>query len=426
MLPPIRASRAAVLSLVVGLLAALLAVGAAPGAQARADKGLANGGITCPRLAKCPSLKLLWFDQDWNYVGQRKLGSTRSYSLTLGPGTYYLQFVDQRPAYDVTKFAPTDVMVTVRANDLTTRNVTMQAGAAITGKAVNRQGRPLNGATVVAANRGRQSFSTVADKRGRFAVGGLPQSQYSVFTFDKARTWVGKSTWAGAVKPGQIKDIRIELPTRAGELTVYVFTPNGLLGRKATLTVMSKQTGQWWTDTSSNGTFVFKGAYPGGYTAKFDGAGVWFAAEGAVKNATVRSGRPAFGKFRLTKRGGWVTGTVVDGSDPGATMAGAQLRLFDQAGTLVATAVSGADGDFKLEGQLATQTGMTIAVSPKPDSGGWMQGGMWCLFDEGTVAPVSLTAGEETWVGEVDLPRSTASGQPTECQRATPPRATVP
>ncbi|ABL83450.1 MULTISPECIES: carboxypeptidase regulatory-like domain-containing protein [unclassified Nocardioides] len=416
MLPPIRPSRAAVLSLVVGLLAAVLAVGAAPGAQARADKGLANGGITCPRLAKCPSLKLLWFDQDWNYVGQRKLGSTRSYSLTLGPGTYYLQFVDQRPAYDVSKFAPTDVMVTVRANDLTTRNVTMQAGAAITGRAVNRQGRPLNGATVVAANRGRQSFSTVADKRGRFAVGGLPQSQYSVFTFDKARTWVGKSTWAGAVKPGQIKDIRIELPTRAGELTVYVFTPNGLLGRKATLTVMSKQTGQWWTDTSSNGTFVFKGAYPGGYTAKFDGAGVWFAAEGAVKNATVRSGRPAFGKFRLTKRGGWVTGTLVDGGDPTFALAppfegakGATVTLYNADGDPIATGFSDAEGNFKVEGQIATQSGLVIDVQPTEQSGGFMIGERWCHFEQASFpaeGSYGVTSGQETFVGDLAVPRT--------------------
>ncbi|MDI6911036.1 hypothetical protein [Nocardioides sp.] len=415
MLASVRRARP-VLLLVVALLAALAVVGTGPAAQARTDQGLANGSITCPKLGKCPALKLLWFDAGWNYVGQRKLGSARSYSLTLDPGTYYLQFVDQRPAYDVTKYAPTDVQVTVRANDLSTRNVTMRAGAAITGKAVNGMGRPLTGATIVAANRGQQSFSTIADDRGQFAVGGLPQSQYSVFTFDRARTWVGKSTWAGTVKSGRIKNLPVRLATRAGELTVYLFTPNGLLARKATLTVMSKQTGQWWTDTSSNGTFVFKGLYPGGYTAKFDGAGVWFAAEGAVKDATVRSSRPTFGKFRVTKRGGWVTGTLVDGGDPTFTLAppyegakGAEVTLYDADGDPIATAFSDANGDFKLEGQLATQSGLVIDVQPTEQSGGYMIGERWCHFEQASFpaeGSYDLTSGQETFVGELALPRT--------------------
>lgn len=417
-MPSVRRTRP-VLLLVVALLAALAAVGTGPAAQARTDKGLANGSITCPKLAKCPGMKLLWFDEGWNYLGQRKLGSARSYSLTLRPGTYYLQFVDQRPAYDVTKYAPTDVRVTVRANDLSTRNVTMRAGAAITGKAVNGEGRPLPGATIVAANRGRQSFSTTADDRGRFAVGGLPQSQYSVFTYDRARTWVGKSSWAGAVKSGQTENLRVRLATRAGELTVYLFTPNGLLGRKATLTVTSKQTGQWWTDTSSNGTFVFKGLYPGGYDAKFDGAGVWFAAEGAVKNATVRSNRPAFGKFRVTKRGGWVTGTVVDGGDPTFVLAppfegakGAKVTLYNAGGDPIATAFSDADGNFAVEGQLATQSGLVIDVQPTEQSGGFMIGERWCHFEQASFpaeGSYDLTSGQETFVGDLALPRTNES-----------------
>ena len=50
---------------------------------------------------------------DWNYIGQ-KAANGGGYSLSLPPGTYHLQFVDQRPSYDVTRYAPTDVKVTVR------------------------------------------------------------------------------------------------------------------------------------------------------------------------------------------------------------------------------------------------------------------------------------------------------------------------
>ena len=415
-----RSPARAALALVVVLVTAL--AGLAAPAQAATDQGLVNGSINCPKLSKCPGIKLLWFDKDWTYIGQRKLGSPRSYSLTLPAGTYHLQFVDQRPSYDVSKYAPTDIQVTVHANDLTSRNVTMLKGAAITGTAVNGKGGPLREATIVAANTAEQSFSTVANKKGQFAVGGLPAGKYSVFTYDKAKTWVGKSTWAGGFAAGQVKNVRVKLPKHAGELTVYLFTPNGLLARKATLTVTSRQTGQWWTDTSSNGTFVFKGLYPGGYNAKFDGAGVWFAATGAVQDATVKSNKPAFGKFRITKRGGWITGAVLDGGGSNGptsfAMEGVRVGLYDAAGHELATAVSDADGNFTLDGQLATQDGLTITVEPNPNGGGWMKAAApdnWCLFEGSETGGYSITQGQETFVNTLSLPRSTDSGQSTQC-----------
>lgn len=417
MRPPARA----LLALVVVLVTAL--AGLAAPAQA-AGKGIVNGSITCPpKGSKCPGLKLLWFDQDWTYIGQRKLGGgAQGYSLTLPAGTYHLQFVDQRPAYDVTKYAPTDTQVTVHSNDLTVRNVTMTKGAAITGTARNGNGKPLGGATIVAANKGEQSFSSQANRKGQFAVGGLPQGQYSVFTYDKAKTWVDKSTWAGAVKPGQAKNIAIRLTKRAGQMTVYLFTPNGLLKQKTTLTVTSKQTGQWWSATSGNGTFVFKGLYAGGYNAQFNGAGVWFAATGPVQKASVKPNGFTSGQFRLTKRGGWISGAVLDGggtSGPTSfAMEGVRVGLFDAAGHELASAVSDADGNFTLTGQLATQDGLTITVEPNPNGGGWMKAAPpdnWCLFDSGETSGYSITQGQETFVDSVWLPRSTDSGQSTQC-----------
>jgi len=198
-------------------------------------------------------------------------------------------------------------------------------------------------------------------------------------------------------------------------MTVYLFTPDGRLRSTTPVTITSNQSGQWWTATARDGTAVFKGLYPGAYTLKFDGAGVWFARTGAVQRASVKPGQMAFGKFDITTRGGWVTGNVVDGGDPDVTMAGAQVRLFDRAGQLVASSVSDADGLFSLTGQLASQEGMTVVVGPKANSGGWMQGGMWCKFSEGSLEPVGITTGEETYVGDVELQRSTDKDQPEQC-----------
>jgi hypothetical protein len=409
---PVRRTRAA-LVLVVALLAALVVTGSGPAAQAADDQGLVNGAIRFPQHDK-PGLKMLWFDRNWGYVGQRSLGRVDGYSIWLKPGTYHLQFVDQRPAYDVTKYAPTDIQVTVRADDITTKSVTLRAGAAITGTA-RAGGKALGGARLVAANRAEQSFATTANKKGQFAIGGLPQGQYSVFTYDKRKTWVGKSAWAGAVTPGQVKNLAIRLTKKAGSMTVYLFTPQGRLRARTSVTVTSKQSGQWWTATARNGTAVFKGLYPGRYTLKFDGAGVWFARTGNVQRATVKPARIAFGKFDITTRGGWVTGTAVDGDDATFPMSGVKVALWNSDGSQVASTTSDAEGRFKLQGQLATQSGLAVVVTPRDGDDSWMQGAEWCMFTSGTASPFSLTTGERTEVGEILLPRSTVAEQPERC-----------
>lgn len=423
---PARPRRAALVVLVVSLLAALLATAPGPAAQAADDKGLANGAIKFPQRDQ-PALKMLWFDRDWKYLGQKSLGKADGYSIWLSPGTYHLQFVDQRPAYDVAKYAPTDVQVTVRANDISTKTVTMWRGAAITGTA-RAGGKPLGGARLVAANKTEQSFATTANSKGQFAIGGLPQGQYSVFTYDKRKQWVGKSVWAGAVKPGRGKNLKIALTTRAGSMTVYLFTPAGRLRTTTPVTVTSKKTGQWWSGTARNGTAVFKGLYPGAYTLKFDGAGVWFAKTGTVMRASVKPGRMAFGKFDITKRGGWITGNLVDAGAPDLTLnppydgaRGAQLRLFDDDGREIASTYSGADGSFVISGQLATQSGLTIVVQPGIDSAGWMRGEGYCHFDAATFAGFGLTTGEETYVGDLAIPRT-----PPKPGQGTSPECAVP
>ncbi|GAA4378982.1 carboxypeptidase-like regulatory domain-containing protein [Nocardioides caricicola] len=414
---PARRTSAALL-LVVGLLASLLAATVGSTAVAATEKGIANGGITCPRVTKCPGLTMLWFDKDWNYINQRKLGAgARGYSLTLPAGTYHLQFVDQRPSYDVSKYAPTDVKVTVRANDLTVRNLTMQRGSAITGT-VKGGGKPMGGATLRAANQAGQSYATTANDKGQFAIGGLPAGKYSVFTWDKRKVWVGKSTWAGAVSPSKFKNVKIRLGKKAGQMSLYLFTPDGLLTVKNTLTVTSKETGQWWSATSGNGTFSFKGLYPGRYTAKFEGAGVWFPKTGAVEKAVVRSNGYTSGSFRLTKRGGWLRGHLVDGDGqrmvalkPGYTNGpGATVRLFNAAGDQIATATSDSEGQFILKGQLATQDGLTIVVEPPP--GGYLRGEGYCQFDRAEFDGYSLVTGKEWYIGQLAIPRTEGQKDP--------------
>ncbi|GAA1165466.1 hypothetical protein [Nocardioides aquiterrae] len=405
-------SPARVLVALAVVLVTALAGLAAP-AQATDTRQLVYGAIKCPKLSKCPGMKVLWFDKNWNYLGTARANGG-GYSLRLAPGGYHLQFVDQRPAYDTSKYAPTDIAVTVGRHTVS-KSVTMKPGAAITGLA-QAGGKPLRNARIVAANKSEQSFATTANKKGQFAVGGLPAGQYCLFTYDKAKKHVGKCTWVGGVNFGQVKDSRVTLTKTAGNLTVFLKTRDGGRAPASTVTVTSRTTGQWWSTKARDGKAVLRGLYPGRYNLKYDGGGIWLGATGVVHGGSVRPQRMAFGDFTVPKRGAWVTGAVVDGGAPSYPMADAQLRLFDAAGRLVASATSDSDGNFRLQGQLTTQDGMTILVDPKANSGGWMQGAMWCKFDEGTFEPVSVTTGVETYVGDIQLPRSTGSDQTAECR----------
>ena len=416
MLASTRLTRAALLSLVVGLLAALMAVGAAPGAHA-ADRILVYGRVGFPQ-GDNPNLKVLWFDSGWGYLGQQRADGG-GYSLRLPPGTYHLQFVDQRPAYEVRKYAPTNIQVTLRDRPVA-KNVVMRKGAAITG-AARAGGRPLAGARVVAANQAEQSFPTISDKKGRFAIGGLPAGKYCLFTFDKARRWVDKCTWVGGLDTGQFKDAKTRLRKQAGSLTVFLTTASNGTPPRSTVTVTSKRTGQWWTATARDGKAVLSGLHPGGYSIKYDGAGIWLTQLGSVRHASVSSGRMEFGDFRLTQRGGWIRGNVVDSSDETRPLAEAVVQLWSASGTKLAESISSDDGSFDLKGQLTTQEGLTIVVQPGQYTDYLGVGPLRCQYVATPHEGYNVTTGEENYIGDIGIDRKPGqdkSGCATSTDRA--------
>jgi hypothetical protein len=401
MLPPARSARA-VLLLVVAL--ALVATGSATTtAHAADDKSLVYGTITYPQHDQ-PAVKMLWFDKGWNYLGQQRADSG-GYSINLGPGTYHLQFVDQRPAYDVTKYAPTDVQVSVDGSGRTVRkNVRMQRGAANTGT-VRGGGAALQHARVVAANQAEESFATTANSKGQFAVGGLPAGKYCLFTYDKSHRYVDRCTWVGGLDSGQARNTAVALRKPAGSLTVFLTTITGSRPPSSTVTVTSKQTGQWWTAKARQGKAVLSGLYPGGYTINYDAAGTWLTQSGVVRNASVKPRAMDFGDFRLTKRGGWVTGNVVDSSDPSRTLPGASVLLFAADGTKMAETTTTEDGFFELTGALVTQSGMTIVVDHGPYSNYLGEEPLVCQYVATTTPDVAVTSGEESYVGDIGIDR---------------------
>lgn len=410
----LRRTARVVLTLVVALLATLLATLVATGgtsAQAADGKQLVYGAINCPKVAKCPNMKVLWFDRQWGYLGTGRANGG-GYSLRLPKGSYHLQFVDQRPAYDTSKYAPTDIAVKV-GNHTVSKGVTMRPGAAITGVA-RGGGKALRNARVVAANKSEQSFTTTANKKGQFAIGGLPAGKYCLFTYDKARRYVDKCTWVGGVNFGQVKNKPVTLTKRTGNLTVFLKTKDGGRAPASAVTVTSRATGQWWTTKARGGKAVLRGLYAGGYTIKYDGGGVWLGATGSVHGGKVRPNKMAFGDFTVTKRGAWVSGTVVDGSAPSYTLKGARVLLFDQSGHQLASATSDENGLFQLTGQITTQS-VTLVVDPDPNLGGYMQSQSYCVFQHTDVpGSWSVTTGQETLVGDIALDRAPDDKQPSD------------
>jgi hypothetical protein len=388
--------------LVVALALAVSMVAFQAPAEA-ATTGKVRGGIYGVH-GTTPKVVMQWFTKDWTYLGKRKQ-ARGSYSLSLRPGTYWLQFVDQRPAYDVTKAAPTNIKVTIRAGHTVTKNVKMRPGAAITGTA-KAGGKPARGARIVAANPSEQSFEVRANSKGQFALAGLPAGNYSVFTYDRSKKFVGKSLWVPHLRAGKSSNVAVRLTKPAGRLLVDLYAGPEPVTKNVNVTVVSKASGQFWSANARHGSVSFQGLYPGRYKIVVPGVGDYFGSTGAVHGGKVRPGKVAFGSYRLTQRGGWVTGNAVDGANPAYPIKNAQVLLFDKAGTKLDETTSSASGSFTLDGQLRTQSGMTVVVNPGPSSGGWTQGAAWCHFESKSVPSVGVTQNKQTALGTVRVPRT--------------------
>ncbi len=235
--------------------------------------------------------------------------------------------------------------VTVTSGATTVKNVKMAKGAAI-GGVVKVGGKPAGGARVVAANKEQVSFETVANKQGEYALGGLPKGTYSVFTYDRRKQFVGKSTYLRKLKPGKFKRTNISLGVKAGRLVVDLYAGDQPYPGIAFVTAVSKGNGQFWTEKASKGSVTFEGLYPGKYDLVLPGAGGFLGGTLAV-SGKVKKGKTSFGTVRLTQAGAKVSGTVVDGNDPAFPLSGATVTLYDGAGAILGSATTGRGRDVR-------------------------------------------------------------------------------
>jgi hypothetical protein len=409
------ARRAAVALLaVLGLLVSALLVLLPADSASAATTGRIVGEITGPGGAQ--KIRMTWFTKDWGYISKRDV-NRGAYSLSLPPGTYWIQFTDRRPAYNIKKYAPTDIKVTLGAGDVKIKRVRMHRGAAITGT-VRAGGRRAGGARVVAANAARQSFEVRANKKGQFALGGLPAGSFSVFTYERTGQWVARSTQVDGLRLGQVSNVAIRLTKRAGKLLVLLSAGGREIHKRVFVTAVSRKTGQFWTArASSDGSVTFEGLFPGRYSLVMPDVGNYLGREGNVVKGRVRPDHLAIGKFNLTQRGGWFDGIVVDAEDPSHPLAGALVQIFDKTGGEIDSATTGPSGGFHLGGALRDSTGWTIVAQPDPANGTAYLGEEGtphrCKYGRAELTGLRVFTGQGTDAGAIELPHLAQQDRPS-------------
>ena len=396
--------RTAPLLLVLALLLSSLGlVGLSGSPAAAATKGTVTGQL---KISGKVPVKMRWFTSEWKFLGERKV-SGDIYSLSLTPGTYYVQFVDERPAYNLEKFAPTDIEVTVRAGKTIQKDVRMQRGAGITGT-VKAGGKAAGGAEIVAANSNEQSFPVKANDQGQFALGGLPDGSYSVFVYERTKTWVGKSIFVRGLRSGNVKNIAPVLKTKAGSLRVELEAGGRKMSQKVFVTAISKSTGQFWTTRASRGVAIFKGLYPGGYRMVAPGVGSYLPEEGPIRNARVRAGgADLVSTFEWTQLGASIVGTVYDEVYPDFPLPQVTVLAYNADGAKIGQATTLSDGTFRLTGPIPTQKNVTIKIQPGGVNPPYLNtaGNSYCKFGTAEQSGIGLVEGEELSLGDLQLPQ---------------------
>lgn len=341
-----------------------------------ATTGTVIGYTVKPNGARLGKIQAQLFDGNWSYLRQVRAKSGRFQFRDLAPGVYYLQVTDLRPRYDISAYATQNARLVVQSGRTTSKIIRMRRGGFITGRVVTPKGRAA-GARIVATPKGAgPTYEVNADGQGQFAIGGLPRGGYSLWAWDKRKTWAGKSTWVGGIKVGKGKHNRVlRLNTRAGGLNGIVLAGGNPTRDTGYATAVNKKTGQWYTFPIRAGSFSVRGLYPGRYRVTlpgmFNNGNAGYLGGDVVPRGKVRPGRTLNRTLHLNSRGGWVTGTV-KGQDGDAQdlLGGATVSLYDRYGSLWHRVKTASNGTFRIGGTTPAQGLMTIVVELYGESGG--------------------------------------------------------
>lgn len=242
------------------------------------------------------------FDANWTWLRQVTARRSGGFSISLPPGSYRLQASDSRPVWDISRRAPADTTVTIRADSDATRTLRLRRGAHVTGS-VTRSTRnvPAARAMVRVTDEVGRTFQVNADGGGGFALGGLPPGKYRLWGYDKGRQWVGRTVKVGWLGRGQGRHLKVRMRTRAGAVNGYVMEGPRIARSATWVTAINRRTGQWWVVKAPGGDLSVRGLAPGRYTFVVTGTREW---QGRTlrPRTKVRAGRTQQVVLRLNRR----------------------------------------------------------------------------------------------------------------------------
>jgi hypothetical protein len=349
--------------LVAALLSVLVTVGALVGVSAPAEAAGAQvyGRVTDASTGSPVStVKVLLFDANWSFIRRVKVKGNGIYQLvTPGPGSYHLQFVDGRPAYNTKAYAARlDVRVRVGSRPVQ-KNVRMKRGGAI-GGVVKVNGKRAANAHLRAVSNGGQVIEVDANKKGEYALGGLAKGDYRVFAYDARNRRVGKSKLIRSVKLRTFRQASFNLRTKPGAIRGFL-TLGGTRARGITyVTAVNKKTGEYWVKKVAAGNISLRGLTPGPYRLQVPDTGGYFG--GSFNIGSVRAGGKRNVTIDLGTRGGTFTGQAVDKN--GVGIPNISVRMSDAQGRTLAERPTNQDGTFVIGGTARQQGGVTVTVFP--------------------------------------------------------------
>lgn len=349
-------------AVVAALLSALLASGTLVGLSAPAEAAGTQifGRVTDGSTGKpIRTVKVLLFGQGWNYLTRVKVRSNGVYQITApGPGSYHLQFVDGRPAYNTKAYAARlDVRVRVGASPAQ-KNVRLKRGGAI-GGVVKVKGKRAANAHIRAISNGGQVIEVDANKRGEYALGGLAKDDYRVFAYDIKKRRVGKSQLIRKVRLRTFRQASFNLNTKPGLIRGFL-TIGGARARGIVfVTAVNKKSGEFWVQKVSAGNISLRGLTPGPYRLQVPDTNGYLG--GSFNIGNVRAGGKRNATINLATRGGTVSGVALD-AETNRGIPNISVRLTDAKGQVQAELPTNQDGTFRIGGTIRPQNGMTLTV----------------------------------------------------------------
>lgn len=278
--------------LVTALLPLIVAAGALIGitvpAEAASGPQIFGRVTDASTAAPIGSVKVLLFDANFGYVRQTHVRANGVYQMTSpGPGSYHLQFIDGRPAYNTKAYAARlDVRIRV-ASAAVQKNVRLHRGGAI-GGTIKVKGQRAANASIRAISNGGQVITTNANKRGEYALGGLAKDDYRVFAYDVKNRRVGKSKLVRSVKLRSFRKVSFNLKTKPAAIRGFL-TVNGAPVRGiAFVTAVNKKTGEFWVQKVSAGNLSLRGLTPGPYKLQVPDTASYVG--GTFNLGTIRAG----------------------------------------------------------------------------------------------------------------------------------------